>query len=317
MEFKDYYATLGVAPDADDKTIKDTYRKLARQYHPDVNPGDKRAEARFKEINEAYQALSDPEKRRKYDALREEYQRFQAGGGSRPQGAPGGGGFDWSAWQAAPGEHGSTQNLSPEDLEDLFGEAGGFSDFFGSIYGQPRTSRPPRPRRGRDLEVLTEVTLEEAFHGTRRMIEVGDRRIEARIPPGVQTGSRVRLAGQGSPGAAGGPAGDLYLVIEVTPHAQFAREGDDLHCDVPVDLFTAAAGGEARVQTLDGAVMLKIPARTQAGKTFRLRGKGMPRLEQSTERGDLYVHAKLVLPEPLSDDELEALRSLRDARQRR
>jgi len=201
MEFKDYYAALGVAPDADEQAIKQAYRKLARQYHPDVNPGDKQAEERFKEVNEAYQALNDPERRRKYDELREQYQRWQQRGGR--------GEFDWGRAQAAPGEQVYTYNVSPEDLENLFGGASPFSDFFSSIYGQAGggptgRAREVRPRRGRDVEAPVEITLDEAFRGTTRGIQIGDRRIEARIPPGARSGSRVRLAGQGSPGVAGG-----------------------------------------------------------------------------------------------------------------
>jgi curved DNA-binding protein len=311
MDFKDYYAVLGVAPDADDQAIKQAYRKLARQYHPDVNPGDTQAEERFKEINEAYQALSDPERRRKYDELREQYQRWQQRGGR--------GDFNWGQWQAAPGEQTYAYNVSPEDLEDLFGGASPFSDFFSSIFGQTeggptRRAREVRPRRGRDLEATAEISLDEAFRGTTRGIQIGDRRIEARIPPGARSGSRVRLAGQGSPGVAGGPPGDLFINIEIPPHAQFERDGDDLRVTVPVDIYTAATGGEVRVPTLDGSVMLKIPPRTQADRVFRLKGKGMPRLEKPAERGDLYARAKLVLPEPLSDTELEALRQLAQAR---
>ena len=309
MEFKDYYTVLGVKPDTDDQTIRTAYRKLARQFHPDVNPGDKQAEERFKEINEAYEALSDPEKRQKYEALRQQYQQWQQRGAR--------GDFNWQDWQAAPGERVYTRTVSPEDLEDLFGAESPFSDFFGSTFGQTRGARSARPRRGRDEEVAAEITLEEAFSGTSRAIQIDGRRIEARIPPGVRTGSRVRLAGQGNPGSSGGAAGDIYMVIEVLPHTQFEREGDDLHVEVPVDIFTAAAGGEVRVPALDRAATLKIPPRTQAGKTFRLRGKGMPRLERPTERGDLYARVKLVLPEPLTDDELDTLRRLGRARRER
>lgn len=306
--FKDYYAALGVSPDADEQTIKQAYRKLARQYHPDVNPGDANAEARFKEINEAYQALSDPERRRKYDTLRRQYQQWQQQGGRET--------FNWGQWQATPGERVYTRTVNPEDLQDLFGDASPFSDFFSSIFGEgfPR-ERAAGPRRGRDADVPVEITLEEAFHGTTRTIQVGDRRIEAHIPPGVRTGSRVRLAGQGYPGTAGGAGGDLYLVTEVLPHEQFEREGDDLRCVVPVDVYTAAAGGEIRVPTLDGAVMLKIPPRTQADRVFRLRGKGMPRPGRPQERGDLYARVKLVLPEQLSESEVETLRKLGHQRQ--
>jgi curved DNA-binding protein len=311
MDFKDYYAALGVAPDADEQTIKQAYRKLARQYHPDVNPNDKQAEERFKEINEAYQALSDPERRRKYDELREQYQRWQQRGGR--------GDFNWGQWQPAPGEQAYTYNVSPEDMEDIFGDASPFSDFFGSIFGQAgagptRRAREVRPRRGRDIEATAEISLDEAFHGTTRSIQIGDRRIEARIPPGVRSGSRIRLAGQGAPGVAGGPPGDLYINVEVAPHPQFERDGDNLRVTVPVDIYTAASGGQVRVPTLEGAVNLKIPPRTQADRVFRVRGKGMPRLDRPAQRGDLYARAKLVLPEPLSDSELETLRQLAQAR---
>lgn len=307
QQFKDYYAALGVAPDADAQTIKQTYRKLARQYHPDVNPGDKQAEERFKAINEAYQVLGDEERRRKYDDLRRQYQQWQ----QQDRRAP----FDWGQWQAQPGETAYTRSVAPEDLEDLFGAESPFSDFFSSVFGAGATAdRTPRPRPGRDLEVLAELTLEEAYHGTLRAITVGERHIEARIPPGVASGSRVRLSGQGSPGIAGGPPGDLYLVVQIVPHPAFERENDDLTTTVPVDVFTAAAGGEARVHTLDGAVRLKIPPRTQADRTFRLRGKGMPRLGRPTEHGDLYARVRLVLPADLTDAEVASLRELAERR---
>jgi curved DNA-binding protein len=310
VQFKDYYAELGVAPDSDDKAIKQAYRKLARQHHPDVKPGDKASEERFKEINEAYQALSDPERRKKYDDLRRQYQQWSERGGR--------GDFDWGQWQAAPGQGAYTYEVSPEDLEDLFGGGSPFSDFFGSIFGQAAgragAGRAPGPRRGRDQEAGIEITLEEAFHGTTRGLQIGDRRIEARIPPGVRPGSRVRLAGQGSPGVAGASAGDLYLVVEVVPHPGFVRDGDDLRADVRVDFYTAAVGGEARVPTIDGAVTLKVPPRTQADKTFRLRGKGMPRLGRPGERGDMWARVKLVLPEPMTEAEIDGLRKLAEPR---
>lgn len=316
-EFKDYYSVLGVAPDADDQAIKQAYRKLARQHHPDVNPGDKAAEERFKEINEAYQALSDPERRQKYDALRQQYQQWERQGGDRG----GHGGFNWDDWQAQPGQRTYTRTVSPEDLQDIFGDADPFSDFFSSIFGRGSTSggraaqgRSNQPRRGRDREASAELTLEEAARGAARSIQMGERRIEARIPPGSRSGSRVRLAGQGEPGVAGGPSGDLYLNIEVLPHAQFERDGDDLYVTAPVDIYTAVTGGTVRVPTLDGSVSLKIPPRTQADRLFRLKGKGMPRQGKPSERGDLYARVKLVLPEPLRDEELETLRSLAQAR---
>jgi curved DNA-binding protein len=307
MDFKDYYAVLGVKPDADDQTIKTAYRKLARQYHPDVNAGDPQAEERFKAINEAYEALGDPEKRRQYDSLRQQHQQWQRSGFWD---------VDRQGWGQAPGGRSYTRSVSAEDLEDLFGPDSPYADILGSRF-RSSWGQTARQRRGGDSEVLVEITLEEAFNGTSRTVEIDGRRIEARIPPGVKTGSRIRLSGQGEQGRGGASAGDLYLVIEVLPHAQYEHDGDDLYVEVPLDIFTAAAGGEIRVPALDRPATLKIPPRTQAGQTFRLRGKGMPRLDHPGERGDLYARVKLVLPEPLTNDEFEALRTLARARQER
>jgi curved DNA-binding protein len=317
MDFKDYYQILGVSPDASEKDIKQAYRKLARQHHPDVNPGDKSAEEKFKEINEAYQALSNAEQRKKYDAMRADYGRWQQTGG-RPQD------FDWNNWQARQGEGARTQYQysNIDDMDDLFGEESPFSDFFTSTFGGARRSRAqgggtraPRPRRGRDIEHEVEITLEEAFGGATRILQIGDRRIEARIPPGVDTGLRVRLAGQGEPGRNGGKPGDLYLIIRVLPHPTFERQGDDLYASVPVDVYTAVLGGEVRVPTNGGAVMLKIPPGTQSGRSFRVRNKGMPRPGDRSKRGDLYARVNLVLPEPLTEREIATFRELAAARQ--
>jgi curved DNA-binding protein len=309
LDLKDYYTALGVASDADETAIKQAYRALARQHHPDVNPGDQAAEDRFKAINEAYQALGNPERRRTYDALRQEHQQSQRRG--RPRG-----GVSWGDRQAAPSQRGATGSMSPDDMRDIFGDDAAYSDFFSSMFERGQAQeRSSAPRRGRDVEALVAITLDEAFHGAARALQIGERRIEARIPPGVSTGSRVRLAGQGGAGAAGGGAGDLYLEIEVLPDARFIRDGDDLNAEIAVDMFTAAAGGEARVTTLDGTVLLKIPPRTQADRTFRLRRKGMPQLDHPSQRGDLYAHVKLVLPDLLSESEVETLRTFQRARQ--
>jgi curved DNA-binding protein len=304
VEYKDYYRILGVAVDADQAAIKAAYRALARQHHPDIHPGDLAAEDRFKEINEAYQALGDVERRRTYD--QQSQQRNSAGRS---------GGFARGDRQAQSNQS-ATSGMSSDDLRDLFGEEASFSDFFSSIYGrEPAQERSSAPRRGRDSEASVAITLAEALHGTSRTLQIGERRIDARIPPGVRTGSRVRLTGQGSAGVMGGPAGDLYLEIEVQTDARFARDDDDLTTEVVIDLFTAAAGGEARVTTLDGVVVLKIPPRTPADRVFRLRRKGMPHVGNPSERGDLYARAKLVLPDALSDSELEALQTMQRARQ--
>jgi curved DNA-binding protein len=301
MEYKDYYKILGVDKSADDKEIKKAYRRLARQYHPDVNPGDKAAEARFKEINEANEVLSDPEKRRKYDALGQQYQRWQQTGGQP-------GGFDWSQWMGAGQPQGGRVEYA--DLGDLFGGTG-FSDFFEAIFGGVSAgsrSTGRAPARGRDLEHEVEITLEDAFSGAQLMLEVNGRKLEVKIPAGVKTGSRVRVAGEGQPSAGSGARGDLYLRIKVMPHPTFERRDNDLHCEVQIDLFTALLGGEARVPTLSGPVVLRIPAGTQTGKVFRLSGQGMPALRAPAERGALYAKARVILPENLSSREQELIR---------
>jgi curved DNA-binding protein len=317
MDFKDYYEVLGVSPDAEKKVIKQTYRDLAKKYHPDVNPGNKAAEDKFKTINEAYQVLSDTEKRKKYDELRAQYQQWQQAGGRQQD-------FNWQNWSAQPGHGVHVQYASPEDLEDLFGSASPYSDFFNNIFGQVSgrgrggsRGTASNPRRGRDVEDEIDLTLEEAYHGTERLLEIDGHRIQATIPPGVRTGSRVRLSGQGEPGHYKGPAGDLYLIVHILPNETFEREGDDLHIDVPVDIFTAVAGGETRIPTLDKPLILKIPPRTNARRSFRLRGKGMPRLGDPKTHGDLFALVRLVLPDPLTDKEVVSIRELASARSNR
>lgn len=302
MEYKDYYKTLGVAKGADEKEIKKAFRRLARQYHPDVNSGDKAAEARFKEINEANEVLSDAEKRRKYDELGQSYQRWQQTGG-------GPGGFDWNQWSARGGPGGTRVDYG--DLNDILRQ-GGFSDFFETMFGgmgMPGQRGGGANARSQDLEHAIEITLAEAFGGAQRIVEMDGRRLEVKIPAGVKTGSRVRVAGEAPmAGATGGPRGDLYLRIQVLPHPNFERRDDDLHCEVAVDLFAALLGGEVHVPTLAGSVALRIPAGTQAGRTFRLAGQGMPRLRSPQEHGDLYAKIRVVLPEKLSEGEQKLVR---------
>jgi len=321
MDFKDYYEILGVAPTADKKEIKQTFRQLARKHHPDVNPGNKDAEEKFKTINEAYQVLSDTKQRRKYDELRAQYQRWQQTGGQQQD-------FDWQNWSdsragtgttSQPGKGAHTQYANAEDLEDLFGSASPYSDFFSNIFGGKANSgrsAPPSPRRGRDVEYEVELTLDEAFRGTERALEMDGHRIQASIPLGVRTGTRVRLAGRGEMGRNGGTAGDLYLIIKVLPNDTFERDGDDLHFDAAVDIFTAIAGGEIRIPALERPLTLTIPPRTNANRTFRLRGKGMPYLREPNKRGDMFARVKLVLPNSLTDQEVEGIAALASARQK-
>jgi curved DNA-binding protein len=311
MEYKDYYKILGVDRNATEKEIKRAYRGLARQFHPDVNPDDKGAEEKFKEINEAHEVLSDPEKRARYDRLGASWQQWQRMGRDPGQ-------FDWSQWFT--GAPGGVHVEWSGDLGDLFGGAGAdaFSDFFRAVFGgmggagrtRPaedlfrRTTRQ-RTLRGQDMEASVEITLGEASHGTTRMLERDGRRIRVKIPPGARSGSKVRVAGKGDPGYGNGLPGDLYLNITVKPHPVLRREGDDLRCDVDVDLYTAVLGGEVRVPTLNGDVSLKIPPGTNGGKTFRLRGKGMPNPRNPKQRGDQLATVRVQVPRRLSARERE------------
>ena len=304
VEYKDYYKTLGVAKNASTEDIKKAYRKLARQYHPDVNRKPE-AEKRFKEINEANEVLSDPEKRKRYDTVGPEWARY-ANGGPQP------GGFTWTYQGGQPGG----RTFNGDDLGD-------FSDFFRTLFGQggistddlfrARTGRRPRAMAGTDLESEVEINLAEAFRGSERQLELREesgraRKLTVKIPAGVRDGPRIRLAGQGHPGQAGGPSGDLYLRVRVRPHPLFARDGDDLRMDLPVALHEAMLGGEVTVPTLKGRVSLRIPPETQNGRTIRLAGQGMPRAGGGS--GDLYVTVKVVLPTKLSDDEREFVRKI-------
>jgi curved DNA-binding protein len=319
MEYKDYYKTLGVDKNATDKEIKSAFRKLAREHHPDVNPDDPQAEARFKEINEAYEVLSDSEKRAKYNRLGADWQRWQQAGG-------GPGDFDWGRWTTAPrGGQANVRYGTPEDLEDLFGSGSPFSDFFTSIFGGlaggARRSGgfggfegfdyQPRSQRGQDLEHQVEITLSEAYQGTTRLLTKDGRRLEVKIPPGANTGTRVRVRGEGGSGGSGGQAGDLYLKVRVSSDPRFKRKGDHLHATVPTDLYTAVLGGDVRVPTLTGEVKLKVPPGSQNGRVFRLRGKGMPKLRQPTEYGDLYARLDVRLPTELTPKQRELFEQLR------
>ena len=293
MEYKDYYKILGVERKASADEIRKAYRKLALKYHPDRNPGDKTAEERFKDLNEAYQVLSDEQKRARYDQLGSAYSNWQG------RGAPGN--FDWGQWTG----RGTTVNM--DDLNDLFGGAGGIdsvSDFFRSIFGgmggaSSSTSGRARPATGYQQSVT--ISLDEAFHGTTRQLQTESRRMEVKIPPGVKTGSKVRVANAGPQGT------DLYLIIEVTPDPRFERDGNDLKTIATVDAFTAILGGEAEVETMTGKVKLSIPAGTQPEQVFRLAGRGMPHVKNRNEKGDLYVRLKVQIPRYLSSKQRELL----------
>jgi DnaJ-class molecular chaperone len=320
LDFKDYYTTLGVAKTASEKEIKQAFRKLARKHHPDVNPGDKAAESRFKEINEAYEVLGDPEKRRKYDELGANWRMYeqaaqQPGGAGSPFG---GGGYTVNMG----GGPGGYRTMSEEEMRDLFGNEDPFSDFFKTFFGgaapgggRQRTTRAPRTQKGRDIESEVELTLDEAFHGSTRRLSIKEgghaRSVDVRIPAGVKDGSRVRAAGEGESGANGGASGDLYLRVRLLPHAMFERRGSDLHSRIAVPLTTAVLGGEAQVPTMTGSVRLKIPEATQNGQVFRLKGHGMPAVGKPHDRGDLYAAVDVQLPRSLTPEQREHYEALK------
>ena len=316
MDFKDYYTTLGVSKTATDKEIKQAFRKLARKYHPDVNPGDKSAEARFKEINEAHEVLSDPEKRRKYDELGANWRAYE-------QGAPGTDPF--SRWNVNTGGGSSGyRTVSAEDLRDMFGTEDPFSDFFKTFFGGADEGGPERrggrgrgarARKGRDVEQEMDLTLEDAFQGvTRRLAIKHDghtRTVDVRIPAGVGDGSRVRVSGEGEQGGGGGGSGDLYLRIKLQPHQVFTRKGPDLHAKIRVPVTTAVLGGEADVPTITGKPLrLRVPPTTQNGQVFRLKGHGMPLSGKTQERGDLFATVEIELPKALTPEQREHFEAL-------
>jgi DnaJ-class molecular chaperone len=338
VTYKDYYQILGVPKNADAKAIKSAYRKLARKYHPDQNPGNKAAAERFKEINEANEVLSDPEKRQRYDTLGPDWARYA----------------DASGFGGQPGGPGGGYRVHVDQSGDL----GGFSEFFRTIFGDLGARRGgfegvefeehgpfrggARGRRGGDLETEVEISLEEAEAGSRRTVEFQEQavcptcggtgrqgkvvcptcggsgrvarsnRVEVKIPAGVRDGSRVRAAGEGGAGVGGGGRGDLYLRVRVTPHPIFERREDDLHVELPIAVWEAALGGEVQVPTLRGKVSMKIPPETSSGRTFRLPGYGVPHLKGG--KGDQFVRVRVVVPTGLSPRERELFQELRTLR---
>ncbi len=275
-----YYQTLGIKRDASDKEVKQAFRRLARKYHPDVNPGDKASEAKFKEVNQAYEVLSDPEKRRKYDQF----------------------GQNWKyADQFPPGGFQGHSGGVTVDFSDL----GGFGTIFGDMFGRRGGARTARRST---VEVTADVSLEEAYSGATRTVQLpGSRgkRLEVQVPPGVDTGSRVHVT-----------AGDteLYLVTKVTPHRRFTRKGADLYLDLSLPLVDAVLGSEQEVPIIKGKVMLTVPPESQNGQMFRLKGQGMPHLGRPEQRGDLFATLKVMLPTNLTEQERDLFGSLKEMR---
>jgi DnaJ-class molecular chaperone len=323
MDFKDYYATLGVPKTASEKEIKQAFRKLARKYHPDVNPGDKAAEARFKEVNEANEVLGDPEKRKKYDELGANWKMYEQ---AQSRGGPGAGGPFGGQWTHAPGG-GGFRPMTEDEVADMFGgEDSPFSDFFRTFFGGAAAgggerrgrTRTPRNEPGRDVEHEIDLDLEDALRGTVQRLGIQHdghhRTVEVRIPAGVTDGSRVRVSGEGQRGSGSAPSGDLYLRVRLRPHARFDRKGRDLYTRVRVPVTTAVLGGEVDIDTLAGKPLrLKIPPTTQNGQVFRLRGHGLPTTRKDESGGDLYATVDVALPQSLTDEERRHYEALAEA----
>ncbi len=302
MEYRDYYKILEVDPHAGVDEIKKAYRKLARRYHPDVNPNDKAAAERYAEINEANEVLTDPQKRARYDRLGSTWRAHQQAGGDKE--------FNWREWLSPAHPSGDSVNL--DEILSRSPRSSGFSDFFELVFGGMEPTQTAL-EQAQDYNQKIEISLEEAFNGASRILRIGERRIEIKIPRGAKSGTKVRVRGEGREGPDGSK-GDLYLDIEVTPHPVFERVGDDLYTELPVDLYTAILGGEASVPTLKGKIKLKIPPETQSGRSFRLKGQGMPRLKEPDERGDLYAKVMVQLPQNLTPDEIALFEELADMR---
>jgi curved DNA-binding protein len=309
MEYKDYYRILGVERGAGETEIKRAYRRLARELHPDLRPGDAQAEERFKTVNEAYEVLGDRDRRAKYDRLGASWQQWRRTGQDPTQ-------YDWSQWfSSAP------QGFRVEwggDVADLLARAtsGGFSDFFRAIFGGAAGEyggrRVARGWAGsvKDTESPVEISLEESLSGTTRLLERDGHQIRVKIPPGVRDGMRVRVPGKGIRAHGADEPGDLYLRIAIKPHPMFRQDGDDLRSTVEVDLYTAVLGGSVAVLTPSGNVVLRIPAGTTTGTTFRLRDKGAPKPNGNSRRGDLLVTAQVRFPTELSSRERELFHEL-------
>lgn len=303
MDYKDYYKILGISKGATQDEIKKAFRKLAIKYHPDKNPGDKKSEEKFKEVNEANEVLSDAEKRKKYDDLGENWNSYQQHGGN--------GNFDWGKWSSQ-----GQQRQSRNQGEEFFGGGGNFSDFFESIFGgrggdaRGPGQRTARVLRGQDLQAEMEITLEDSYNGATKQITLNGQKLNMNLKPGVYDGMVLRMKGKGGAGVNGGEAGDLHITFKLAKHPNFEVKGNDLHLEEPLDLYTAVLGGKLEIKIFNKTLKIPIPAGTDSGKTFRLNGLGMPFYGKADVRGDAYVKMKIIVPKDLSEEEEELFKKL-------
>lgn len=316
MDYKDYYKVLGVDKKATQDEIKKAYRKLAVKFHPDKNKGNKEAENKFKEVNEANEVLSDKEKRKKYDELGENWKYYQQSGGQDQ-------GFDWSQYSNQGGRGGQQQyTYGGGDMNDAFGGAGGFSDFFETLFGQGFGGQQTRGRqsarkakmKGEDISAEMSITLEDSYVGAEKMFDLDGQSIKLKIKPGIANGQTLKLGGKGNPGYNGGNAGDLLLRIQVLNDPIFERKGDDLYTDLRVDLYSAVLGGKAPLRTFKGTINVNIAKESQNGKVLRLQGMGMPKYGKANSFGDLYAKLIIEIPTNLSDKEIQLFKQLSEIR---
>ena len=299
MDYKDYYSILGVAKSATKDEIKKSYRKLAKKYHPDKTKGDKALEEKFKEVSEAYEVLSHDENRKKYDELGANWKNQQQAGGP--------GGFDYSQYYANTGGQGSHQTF--EGDPEMFSEF--FNNIFGGGYARSGGRRQAK-RKGQNYLAEMEMTLEEAFHGGVRIININGKKLRIKTKPGTKDKQKIKLAGKGSPGLNGGSPGDLFITIHVRPNINFKRKGNNIYIELPLDMYTAVLGGKIEIPTLNGNVHMTIPKGTQGGSTLRLKGKGMPVYGSTSQYGDLYVKTNIVIPANLTTEEEKLFTKLKD-----
>ncbi len=309
MEFKDYYKILGVDKNATQEEINKAFRKLALKYHPDKNPGDKSAEEKFKEISEANEVLSDPEKRKKYDRLGANWKQYQYAGADSA-----------NDWFSGFGRGGRQTYEFNNNFEDLFGGLGGFSDFFESFFGhksRPSSHSRQASSRGNDIQANLNITLEEAVNGAERQIQINGKKIKLKIAPGTKENNKLRLKGLGQAGKLGGEAGDLYLNIHILKHPFFEVDGSDLYYNLDLDLYTAILGGNVVIKTLDGKKLnVKISKETENGKLLRISGMGLPVDGNSNKKGDLFIRINVSLPKNLSDEEIKLFKKLSQLRKK-
>jgi curved DNA-binding protein len=306
MQFKDYYHILGVNRNATADEIRKAYRKLAARYHPDRNPDNSAAAEKFKEINEANEVLSDPEKRKKYDRFGQNWKHYQQAGEQQTED------FNWQDFA----RRGSEQPFADFDLSELFAKRDS-DDFFEMLFGYPFNARQhsgPAGRKGRDITSETKITLEEAYHGTTRLFRVNNQTLKVTIHPGIADQQALRLAGKGAVGRS--TPGDFYLTVHVSSHPDFRREGNDLYTNIPVDLYTAILGGQVEVRTFKGPIKINIPPGTDNDTSLRLAGMGMPHYGNPDRHGDLYVKVSLSVPKKLSREEINLFKKLKDLRKK-